>query len=34
MAQGDDNYDDSSYSQYLIDDKKYECRIGPFDGFL
>ena len=25
MAQADDNYEDSSYSQYIIDDKKYEC---------
>ena len=36
MAQGyDDNYyGDSSYSQYPTDDKKYECRTGPFEGFF
>ena len=34
MAQADDNYEDSSYSQYIIDDKKYECRTGAFDCFL
>ena len=34
MTQGyDDNYGDS-YSKYPIDDKKYECRIGPFEGFF
>jgi hypothetical protein len=29
-------YGDSSnyYSQYLTDDKKYEYRIGPFEGFF
>jgi collagen triple helix repeat protein len=32
MAQG--YYDDSSYSQYPTDDKKYECRTGPFEGFF
>ncbi len=35
MAQG--YYGDSSsnyYSQYPTDDKKYECRTGPFEGFL
>ena len=32
MAQGynDDNY----YSQYPTDNKKYECRTGPFEGFF
>ncbi|HEX6646774.1 MAG TPA: hypothetical protein VF047_06305 [Nitrososphaeraceae archaeon] len=30
MAQGYDNY----YSQYPTDDKKYECRTGPFEGFF
>ena len=32
MAQGynGDNY----YSQYPTDDKKYECRTGPFEGFF
>ena len=34
MAQGYDNYGDSYYSQYPTDDKKYECRIGPFEGFF
>jgi hypothetical protein len=36
MAQGyDDNYyDDNSYSKYPTDDKKYECRTGPFEGFF
>jgi hypothetical protein len=36
MAQGYDNYyyEDSSYSQYPTDDKKYECRTGPFEGFF
>jgi hypothetical protein len=33
MAQGYDNYGDS-YSQYPTDDKKYECRTGPFEGFF
>ncbi|HET9805541.1 MAG TPA: hypothetical protein VFP49_01400 [Nitrososphaeraceae archaeon] len=33
MAQG--YYDDnSSYSTYPTDDKKYECRTGPFEGFF
>jgi len=35
MAQGYDNYYvDSYYSQYPTDDKKYECRTGPFEGFF
>ena len=35
MAQGyDANYGDSYYSQYLTDDKKYECRTGPLEGFF
>jgi hypothetical protein len=37
MAQGyDNNYygDSSSYSQYPTEDKKYECRTGPFEGFF
>ena len=36
MAQGyDDNYyGDNSYRTYPTDDKKYECRIGPFEGFF
>jgi hypothetical protein len=34
MAQGYyDNYGDS-YSTYPTDDKKYECRTGPFEGFF
>jgi hypothetical protein len=28
------NGDDSYYSQYPTDDKKYECRTGPFEGFF
>ena len=37
MAQGynDNNYHgDNSYSKYPTDDKKYECRTGPFEGFF
>ena len=35
MAQGYDNYGDNSYySQYPTDDKKYECRTGPLEGFF
>jgi hypothetical protein len=35
MAQGYDNYyGDSSYSKYPTDDKRYECRTGPFEGFF
>ena len=34
MAQGYDTYSDSYYSQYPTDDKKYECRTGPFEGFF
>ena len=36
MAQGYDNYygDNSYYSQYPTDDKKYECQTGPFEGFF
>ena len=34
MAQEYDKYGDSSYSQILTDDKKYECRTGPFEGFF
>lgn len=26
--------DSNSYSKYLIEDKKYECRPGPFEGFF
>jgi hypothetical protein len=28
------NGDSSFYSQYPTDDKKYECRTGPFEGFF
>ena len=31
---GPSSYDDSYYSQYPTDDKKYECRTGPFEGFF
>ena len=34
IAQGYDNYGDSSYSTYPTEDKKYECRTGPFEGFF
>ena len=34
VAQGYDNYGDSSYSTYPTEDKKYECRTGPFEGFF
>ena len=34
MAQGYDNYYGDSYSTYPTDDKKYECRTGPFEGFF
>jgi hypothetical protein len=36
MAQGYNSYGDSSnyYSQYPTNDKKYECRTGPFEGFF
>ena len=34
MAQEYDKYGDSFYSQYQTDDKKYECRTGPFEGFF
>jgi hypothetical protein len=34
MAQEYDKYGDSSYSQYPTQDKKYECRTGPFEGFF
>src|SRR5918994_4350719 len=34
MAQEYDKYQDSYYSQYPTDDKKYECRTGPFEGFF
>jgi hypothetical protein len=33
LAQGYDIYGDS-YSIYPTDDKKYECRTGPFEGFF
>ena len=34
MAQEYDIYGDSNYSQYPTEDKKYECRTGPFEGFF
>ena len=35
MAQEyDDYYGYSYYSQFQTDDKKYECRTGPFEGFF
>ena len=34
MAQSYGKYEDSSYSTYPTDDKKYECRTGPFEGFF
>jgi hypothetical protein len=34
IAQEYDKYRDSSYSKYPTDDKKYECRTGPFEGFF
>ena len=33
IAQEYDNYGDS-YSQYPTEDKKYECRTGPLEGFF
>ena len=30
----DGAYEDDSYSTYPTDDKKYECRTGPFEGFF
>ena len=30
----DDYYGDSYYSAYPTNDKKYECRTGPFEGFF
>jgi hypothetical protein len=34
VAQEYNTYSDSYYSQYPTDDKKYECRTGPFEGFF
>jgi hypothetical protein len=34
MDQEYNKYGDSSYSTYPTDDKKYECRTGPFEGFF
>jgi hypothetical protein len=28
------SYGDNSYSKYPTEDKKYECRTGPFEGFF
>ena len=33
-AQEYDKYGDSHYSQYPTEEKKYECRTGPFEGFF
>ena len=33
-AQEYDDYYGDSYSQYPTDEKKYECRTGPFEGFF
>ena len=30
----DYSYGDSYYSQYPTEDKPYECRTGPFEGFF
>src|ERR687897_2511601 len=29
-----DEYGDTNYSTYATDDKNYECRTGPFEGFF
>ena len=34
VAQGYNGYNNGYYSQYPTDDKKYECRTGPFEGFF
>jgi hypothetical protein len=34
IAQEYDKYGDSYYSQIPTDEKKYECRTGPFEGFF
>jgi hypothetical protein len=34
LAQEYDKYGENSYSQIPTDDKKYECRTGPFEGFF
>ena len=34
MAQGYDNYGDSSYSTYPTEDNKYECQTGPLEGIF
>jgi hypothetical protein len=34
IAQEYDSYSNSYYSKYPTDDKKYECRTGPFEGFF
>ena len=34
MAQEYNEYGDSFYSTYQTDDKKYEWRTGPFEGFF
>ena len=34
IAQEYEKYGDNSYSKYPTEDKKYECRTGPFEGFF
>ena len=34
IAQEYNKYGDSYYSTHQTDDKKYECRTGPFEGFF
>ena len=34
MAQEYDKYEDSYYSQYPTDEKKYECQTGQLEGFF
>ena len=34
MAQEYEDYYGDNYSKYPTDDKKYECRTGPFEGFF
>jgi hypothetical protein len=30
----ENTYGDTNYSTYPTDDKSYECRTGPFEGFF
>ena len=34
MTQEYDKYGDNYYNIYQIEDKKYECRTRPFEGFF